>query len=337
MSTREPSSYTPAELSDPTIDAATLALLAQHRPDLHPLIQRHPNCYPELITWIAAQEPPAPTAPAAPTQTAAAQPSASRPAAAPLPTADEWAARFQATHGREPSMSEYQAALAGGQIAVQRDASMQQISEGAKQIATGAKDFFNTHIAPAAAGAARTVQQTAAEARTSPTGWRAWLPFALPALGVLGFIAAFLPAVTARAFGTSVSVSFVQSDDATGTLLIISMLIVIGLSVTALLTRKKWATLAAGIAGISLGAIWLLTVIVGFANLASSGSMFGVRAAPGFGLILLLIVSIGLLAASVLLLIGRRGGQPAPAAGSAPSVQQYPGQPYPGQQYPPTS
>ena len=57
-------------------------------------------------------------------------------------------------------MSEYQAALADGTISSQKttDASMQQMAESAKQFANGAKDFFQNRVAPAAAGAAHSVQ-----------------------------------------------------------------------------------------------------------------------------------------------------------------------------------
>lgn len=61
-----------AELSDPAIDqalvqrratatiapdadATTLQQLATGRPDLLPAILQHPNCYPELATWITQQ------------------------------------------------------------------------------------------------------------------------------------------------------------------------------------------------------------------------------------------------------------------------------------------
>lgn len=44
------------DLQDPSIDAATLQQLATTRPDLLPMILQHPNCYPELATWIREQQ-----------------------------------------------------------------------------------------------------------------------------------------------------------------------------------------------------------------------------------------------------------------------------------------
>lgn len=52
MNDRPLSSFTAAELSDPTIAAATLGQLSGERPDLWPAILAHPNCYPQLTQYI---------------------------------------------------------------------------------------------------------------------------------------------------------------------------------------------------------------------------------------------------------------------------------------------
>lgn len=41
---------------DPNLEPATLAQLASERRDLWPAIHAHPNCYPALRDWIAAQQ-----------------------------------------------------------------------------------------------------------------------------------------------------------------------------------------------------------------------------------------------------------------------------------------
>ncbi|MFJ5725776.1 hypothetical protein [Streptomyces sp. NPDC093149] len=61
-----------------------------------------------------------------------------RPQVPPVVSAEQWSARFQQTHHREPTMAEYQAAVQDGLIALERlprDQSMQQMADGAKRIA----------------------------------------------------------------------------------------------------------------------------------------------------------------------------------------------------------
>src|SRR5699024_3563861 len=76
----------------------------------------------------------------------------------PVPTPEQWAAQFQQEHGREPSMSEYQAALAAGVIAAPGeqqpripDPSLQQMRQGFSQVAAGAKNLYGSRVAPALA------------------------------------------------------------------------------------------------------------------------------------------------------------------------------------------
>lgn len=52
MPIRDPSRATAADLADPGIEPAMLAILAQARPDLWPHIIAHPRCYPDLRVWI---------------------------------------------------------------------------------------------------------------------------------------------------------------------------------------------------------------------------------------------------------------------------------------------
>lgn len=52
MTVLDPMSCTPADLANPAITQMDLARIAQFRPDLHPLVRKHPACYPELAVWI---------------------------------------------------------------------------------------------------------------------------------------------------------------------------------------------------------------------------------------------------------------------------------------------
>ncbi|BDZ39614.1 hypothetical protein [Microbacterium suwonense] len=60
------------EVLDPSTSAERLAQIAASRPDLAPMIARHPNAYPELVTWaqqtagVIVAQPGAPIAPTAP-------------------------------------------------------------------------------------------------------------------------------------------------------------------------------------------------------------------------------------------------------------------------------
>ncbi|MFC4506256.1 MULTISPECIES: hypothetical protein [Streptomyces] len=143
-----------------------------------------------------------------------------RPQVPPVVTAEQWAAGFQQTHHREPTMSEYQAAVHAGLIAPERrprDPSMQLMADGAKQVVNGAQDFFNTkvvpavensgakeflgsRVAPAALGAARSMRQS-----TSRSGLklRGLATFILPAAAFLAIISLFMPAASAVDFSVN--------------------------------------------------------------------------------------------------------------------------------------
>lgn len=44
---------------DVNVDPATLAQIAEQRPDLHLVVVQNPNCYPELLAWLAQSQDPA--------------------------------------------------------------------------------------------------------------------------------------------------------------------------------------------------------------------------------------------------------------------------------------
>lgn len=284
MTVREPASYTLADMADASIGAATLAELAGAREDLWPAISAHPNCYPALAEWIAQQSVPAPA-----------------PKLAAI-SSEAWAAQFQRNNGREATMSEYQNALATGEIVQEArlaEDAVAQIAGGAKQLASEAKDFLTTRVAPAAADAARTAQRAG--------GWQMWAPFAIPVLAFMGFMSLFLPAASASAaiFGNRISqkVSFFGEDaEGVGVMLLVFLLAVLALGVTSIVKNAKWAKLAAAIAGIVVGLISLIVTISLMANVGDSSSNFGafsVNASVGSGTVMLFIVSILLVAASV--------------------------------------
>lgn len=247
----------------------------------------------------------------------------SRPPNPPRATPDSWSATFQQTHGREPTMSEYQQALANGEIlsnetgngeaAKERDPSVQQMSDGAKQLASGvkgfydakvapgAKEFFSDKVAPAAKNLASSARNMSGENNAAPTGalqvWIQRAPLILPIAAFVGIIALFLPIATI--FNYSVNF-FSELAGGEGVVLLILMLLVIAASIAALVTRAKWAQITAGVIGLIAG---FFAAFDGFGNMISiSNAGFSI----GFGLVVLAIVGVALLIAAVLTLMGLR-------------------------------
>lgn len=340
MSEPDFSTFTAESLADPSVDAVTLGRLAATRPDLWPAILNHPNIYPDLAQWLAPRvpqgqmRPAAPTEPAhevQPTQHLASEPvtpeipeqasaqgfGPSQPQAQPFGAAQqpqpfgaaqqqqgqqaftqplhqpqsfgpaqsqqpqqafaqplhqpqafgpaqpqayraltgaEWAAQFGQINGRGPTMADYQAAVAAGQV----------IPDG----------------------------QSASGTSAGSTGWMTKAPFAMVGAALIAILSLFLPA--ASIFGTNYTFFEAGSESGEGVILIVLMLLTIGGAVTAFLTRKPWARITAGVIGIISALIGAFDAFGTMSNLSALG------VSSGFGLVLLGIASVALLAASVI-------------------------------------
>lgn len=315
---------TSADASDPSIDPLTLKQIAEQRPDLWPAVLANPQCYPGLAEWIRAQMPAAPAPPVA-AQPGAAQPSQADPtgAASADPPVAQQPAEPHAT-AADPSLSQQvpqqpeaapqqptayptpqqpappqrsgDPAQPAGAERPQQDPSAQQMSDAAKQFASGAKDFFNARVAPAAKNAARQVQETAQQQKADPknvAGWVALMPLVMAAAAFLSIISLFLPIATF--FG--MSLNFFDSEaGGEGVLLLIAFLVVIAAAIAELVVRKTWSRITAGVLGILVGA---LGAFDGFGTMAN---LSGVTS-PGAGVVMLAIFSTILLLASVILLL----------------------------------
>ena len=278
---------------DPNADGRTLAQLAKDRPDLWEQIKAHPACYPELKTWIEEKQ-------------AAAPPQPSK------LSAEQWSAQFQSEHGREPTMSEYQAALTSGTIvpAGQEDASLDHMKQGAQELAAGAKEYYASHIAPAAVSAGQSVRDQVSNAQTS-SNWKAWVPLAIPVLALLGIISLFLPAVSVSAsalgYGYSQSVSFFDAGDGGFALVILLCALVAG--VVGVIIRTKRARTVATVISIAVGAILVLVSIFYISQITSGVSIGGygsVHTRAGSGLVMLTIISILLTSAGIVTAVSQR-------------------------------
>ncbi|TLS44973.1 hypothetical protein FE633_17700 [Streptomyces montanus] len=259
-----------------------------------------------------------PQLPEQPTQghTTASQAVPPRPQVPPVATAEQWAAGFQQTHHREPTMSEYQAAVHAGLITPERrprDPSMQQMADGAKQVVNGARDFFNTKIAPAvensgakeflrnciapaAQSAARSMQRSTS--RPGLAKLRGLATFILPAAAFLAIISLFMPVASAMGFSVNY---FSDEAGGEGGFLLFIMLVAIAASVVAVIRKANWSRITAGVVGIVAG---LIGMIDGFGTMGSVSGTDGVSV--GGGLVLLSLLSVVMLAAAILILLPPR-------------------------------
>lgn len=353
MTERDLSTYAEQDLADPAIEPATLGHLATARPDLRPAILGHPNCYPALAEWLRAriapeEQRPQTGAPAGgqtapqgspagaqqPQAGATSAPSA-RPASAPSPEA--WAASFQQRVGREPSMSEYQAAVAAGEVAQTR--ATPSFAAGAQEAASaasaGAKEFFQNRVAPAAQNAARNFQETVNDKNATPLAKLIRIAgFVLPAVALLAIVGLFLPAISASGWGYEESVNMFQADGPGIFLLILDILAIAG-AVVWIVLGTLWARMTAACVGALTGLVTLVVTILVFVG-ASDASGWGVSASAGFGTVILLLLSLLTIAASVLMFFPTEKKAPAgpyaaPTGAAGPSgAAGYPGAAQPG-------
>ncbi|MDY5150015.1 variant leucine-rich repeat-containing protein [Actinotignum timonense] len=284
----DPRTMTLENLGDPQITARDLADIAAQRPDLWDAIAVHPQCYPALVSWIRERQAEAQGQQApqfAQVQQPEAQPVAQpeeQPAAhaqqAPQPlTAEQWQARFQLDNGREPTLREYQEAVAQGAVAGPGipDNSVGDMKEGLKQFATGAKDFVSNRVAPAVAQQAGAMRQSFAAASAGRASkWYVIIPAVLIGAQVLAMLSVFLPLVSSFGF----SVSLMTADSEIGWMVLLCYLIAAVFSTLTLVIKKKWTMATAGGVGLLFGLLWLIGImnalsklpdISGFANLGS--------------------------------------------------------------------
>lgn len=256
-------------------------------------------------------------------QSRAAEPNTREHRARQAMSTDQWAAAFQQDNCREPTLAEYQEALRLGHVASEhrpRDPSLQQMADGARQVAagakslyeakvapaverSGAKEFFNEKVAPAAQSAAHSAKAAFDEQRQDPQGslqrWIARAPRILPIASFLAIITLFLPIASISGF--SVNFFSKELDQSDGGFILFLMLVVIGSSIATFILKAKWARIAAGASGVVAGLVGMTN---GFGNMASVSSQSG--ASVGIGLVLLALLSVMVAACGVLVLMPLR-------------------------------
>ena len=233
MSTLDAASVTAAGLADPTIDASTLGRVASLRPDLWNVILHHRNCYVELAEWIRQNQ-----------QGQVAPPG-------PAVSEAQWMAQFQGTYRREPTMGEYQAARAAGQI---------QPVPGAAGTPGFPQAWPVVNAAPAGAA-----------------GGAHWMTWTAPAMVIVVFLMAislFMPMFSVTALGQSYSPNFFDADIAgAGVFVLLTLIVLMSFAVVSLLGRQKWARITTGVLGIIAGlvaALVSLTLAAGTDHVSKS-------------------------------------------------------------------
>ncbi|WP_256838535.1 hypothetical protein [Ornithinimicrobium faecis] len=214
-----------------------------------------------------------------------------------------------------------------------RDPSVQQVADGARQIAAGAKGFFVTRVAPAAQSAGKSVRQAVNEAadtsgQANPLpGWARWAPPALAACAFFVLLALFLPAASVLGFSANLLGDEFSGE---GWFLLVLLLVTIAAAAVATLRPARWSRLTAGIIGVITG---LIGVIDGFMLMSQVSGSRGMSVGPG--LLFLTLWSVGMLLAAVGILWSLRSA-PTPAAHQpAAGLGEQPQEPHRPSQSPP--
>lgn len=210
----------------------------------------------------------------------------------------------QGTAGQGPVQGQHQPAPPQGneppRQSFRQEEAVQQMSQAAKQFASGAKQLYSDRVAPAARSAASSVRESVERQRQNPSSLDPGLLdkvfYVLPVAALLAILSLFLP--LASAFGFSVNY-FSDEANGEGAILLFLLLILIGAAVAAIVLQVKWARVTAGVTGLITG---LICAIDGF------GTMFSVPdgASVGIGAVLLSLMSIVILVAAGLSLYSLR-------------------------------
>lgn len=286
MNPQDFSAMTAHDLQDPSVTPETLGQLANARQDLWPQIRQHPNIYPELATWLDSQL----GAPqAAPQQAQQTQPQQAQSVA--KPTEQQWAAEFQATQGREPTMSEYQQAREEGVFRKEYAAAAE---ANVRQFASSVSSRFNETRA--------NLQSSDALAKIV-----GFAPIILSTAALLALISLMLPVASASAFGFKASFNFFSSEsDMAGmaTFMLLLFLATIGFCAVVFFTRTRWAIITAGVVGSVAGLTAMFVGLVTWISVASETFV-----SVGAGVVLLSLMGFVIIAGAVAMFLNLR--QPA--------------------------
>lgn len=282
---QDPSSFSAEDLNNPNIDARTLQQLAADRSDLWPNILAHPNCYPALAEYINTHmQPPEP----------------------PQSPAGEQAQGAPA----EPAQ---------GAPAQQAPGAGEHFAAGARRAADDAKDYWSNTAAPAFSGASKNAQKTV---KANKASWKFWVRLGQPILAFLAFIILFTPAARvldrydfegqaenlAEQLGISnelaeardqlglhTTQNFLTHDmTGAGVVLLLLLLATIGVAVASIVSTRDVLRIVAAATG-GLAGLYAAILAIVYLVVAAEDYL-----TVGVGAVLMLIVSMVLMAASVI-------------------------------------
>ncbi|MFC8125423.1 hypothetical protein [Streptomyces sp. NPDC057302] len=204
-----------------------------------------------------------------------------RPQVPPIAAAEQWAAGFHQTHHREPTMSEYQAAVHAGLIAPERRPS--RTLEPRSSSATALPPPRGAPRARCSEHLASGTGQAEGAGHLHPS--RRGVP------GFLAIISLFMPVASDMGFSVNY---FSDEAGGEGGFLLFIMLVTIAASVVAVIRKAHWSRITAAVVGIVAGS-------------GAMGSASGTRyASVGAGVVLLALLSVVMLAAAVCILLSPR-------------------------------
>lgn len=198
-----------------------------------------------------------------------------------------------------------------------------QVLDGMKQIGSGVGQIYGEHIAPTLSGGLKNFERHTAQIRASGQ-WQAWMPLVIPAAAVLGILGISLPVMRMKIF-EEIETLFLFGEDVeqSGTLILVSYLIVLAAGIIGLLIPAKWARFTAALASmiLGLGVAWtgLLLFVGGFSLNFGFGEFATVT--PHLGTYVMLIVGCAMVFAGLfaILHIYKTEKTPSPAAPGIPT------------------
>ncbi len=318
MTMREPSTYTAAELADPSIPATTLGQLASVRPDLLPAILAHPNCYPELTQWIHQQAPSTPAHNGGPhqDQQGYGQQSGQNQQGYDQQGYDQ-SGQNQQPYGQQPygdQSGQHQQPYAQQPYGDQSNQNQQPYGQqgygqqpGQHQQAYAQQPYGDQSNQnqqgygqqPSWNQPTGNVGQTTGSSKRTKVAL-----ITVVSASVIAMISLFLPIMSMSGFGMSESMNFFSDEmDGEGAILLVLLLVVVAFAILAILTRKKWARITTGVVGIIAGLLGMIDSLINIGDVAEAvKDSFGF-VSMGPALILLGLGGTALLIASVVALI----------------------------------
>ena len=249
MNTSDFSSMTEADVrNNPHLDSNALMNIAQARPDLRSAVRQHPNCYQALAEWIDSQSGGGQQQPQQQLQQQN-QFQQHQPAQS-----------YNTGYGQQGQSQQY------GQNQYGHAQQNQYQQGGYGQAQQHGQNLYGQQQY----GQNQYGQSTHGQAGpgfSAPKEWTGWLPFIIAGLGVLSFIAIFLPAASVKSEFVSESGTLLNADDGVKVLAIFSMILAIAavvVPVVAFFIPRKPLPLIYPIAAIAAGALGVITYIVLF-------------------------------------------------------------------------